>query len=230
MTTRFAFAALALFTASAAYSQDLAGDWQGTLKAGPTELRLVFRLSKRESGWQGALDSIDQNANGLRLDAIKWKAPKLSFAVPSVRGLYDGKFNAAGTAIEGVWSQGAEPLPLNFTRVPPNANKPATSQPVTPSDIDGAWTGTLEAGGATLRLVFHITTTAGGLTATLDSLDQDAKGIPATCVTRTGATLKIEFKQLAGAFEGSIYKGPASITGTWTQMGTSNPLVLAPAK
>jgi uncharacterized protein len=229
MKRLFVCAGIAAITTFCGYSQDIAGDWQGTLKAGPVELRLLFHISKTDNGgWQGTMDSIDQAANGLRLASIKLKDSKLSFAVPSVRGLYDGKVNAAGTAIEGLWSQG-EPLPLNLTHVPPTPKPAANAPPPVPSDIDGAWKGTLHTGSGDLRLVFHISTTQNGLAATMDSLDQDATGLPATSVARTGATLNMEFKQLGGKFEGSIYKGPASIVGTWTQLGASFQLELTPA-
>jgi pimeloyl-ACP methyl ester carboxylesterase len=100
----------------------------------------------------------------------------------------------------------------------------------TPSDIDGAWLGTLDVGPVKLRLVFHLTNTPTGLTATLDSLDQGAKGLPVTAVTRNGSSLKLELKQLGGAFEGTIDAASASIEGTWTQLGSSRPLILKRAK
>jgi pimeloyl-ACP methyl ester carboxylesterase len=210
--------AISLLGALRVYSQDIAGDWQGTLKAGPAELRLLVHITKTESGgWKGALDSIDQGAAGIAIPSITLKDSKISFAVPSIQGLYDGKLNAAGTAIEGVWSQG-QPMPLNLTRTTPAPR----------SDIDGAWLGQLHAGAMPLRLVFHIASTAKGLTANMDSLDQGAKGIPASAVTRTGSNLSIEFKQIGGKFEGSIYRNPASIAGTWTQGGSNFSLVLTP--
>ncbi|MBZ5725438.1 MAG: alpha/beta fold hydrolase [Acidobacteriia bacterium] len=87
--------------------------------------------------------------------------------------------------------------------------------------------GTLDMGVQTLRLVFHITNTEDGLMATWDSLDQDAKGMPVTSVTRDGASLKIELKASAARFEGKIDPDRATIAGTFTQFGTPRPLVLA---
>ena len=39
-------AALSVFAPSAAHAQNIAGDWQGTLKTGPQELRLVLHIAK----------------------------------------------------------------------------------------------------------------------------------------------------------------------------------------
>src|SRR5579863_3109421 len=56
-----------LLAASFAHTQDIAGDWQGTLSAGGTELRLVLHITKSSDGsLKATLDSIDQpGANGI---------------------------------------------------------------------------------------------------------------------------------------------------------------------
>src|SRR5947209_6788616 len=87
-----------------------------------------------------------------------------------------------------------------------------------PSDIDGAWIGTLEVGaGIKLRVVFHIVNTESGLVTTMDSPDQGMKGLPTTRTTRDGAKLKIDVQKISGSFEGTIYADNNSIVGTWTQ-------------
>jgi len=101
---------------------------------------------------------------------------------------------------------------------------------VTPSDIDGAWLGTLDAGAVKLRVAFHFLTTAAGLTAKMDSLDQGAKGLMVTTVSRNGVSLKLELKQLDGTFEGTIDAPRMTIAGTWTQGGRSLSLVLTRVK
>ncbi len=113
-----------------------------------------------------------------------------------------------------------------------SVSKPAASEQksVKPSDIDGTWVGTLDTGSVKLRIVFHITTTEGGLTATMDSPDQGANGIPVTSVTRDGQSLKLELKQAGGAFEGKIDDTLTTIDGTWTQGAGSVPLILKRSK
>ena len=109
-----------------------------------------------------------------------------------------------------------------------SVSKPAPSEQksVEPSDIDGAWAGTLDTGSMKLRIVFHISNTEAGLTATMDSPDQGATGIPVTSVTRGGSSLKLELKQAGGGFEGKIDDALSTIDGTWTQGGGSLPLIL----
>jgi hypothetical protein len=52
------------------------------------------------------------------------------------------------------------------------------------AQMAGDWQGALSAGGAQLRLALHITAGKdGSLTATLDSVDQGAYGIPVSAIS-----------------------------------------------
>jgi hypothetical protein len=219
---------LAILTASFARAQNITGDWQGTLKAGPAELRLVLHIAQNADGtYHATLDSIDQASYGLPVSSMSLKDSKLNFTVDVVHGTYEGKVNADASEISGTWSQG-QPLPLAFKK----ATTPIKTEhkPAKPSDIDGNWWGTLDTGAAQLRLVFHITNTEDGLLATLDSPDQNVKGLPVTAVTRNGSAIKMELRQIDGVFEGKIDKELTSMDGTWTQAGQSWPLALKRAK
>jgi hypothetical protein len=212
---------LTLLTGSAlAHAQDIAGDWKGTLSAGGSELHLVLHIEKAADGsFKATLDSVDQGANGIPVNSISLKDSRLNLGVEAVHGTYEGKVAEDGKTISGTWSQGT-PLPLNFTRVvAPTSN-------VKPSDIDGAWMGTLDTGVAKLRVVFHIVNTNDGLAATLDSPDQGVSGMPTSSVTRDGASLKIEAKKIGGIFEGAIAADLSCIDGKWSQGGNTWPLLL----
>ena len=222
------FTALVAATVSFARAQDIAGDWQGTLSANGAELRLVLHIAKNADGTlKATLDSVDQGANGIPVSSISLKDSKLSLGVDAVHGTYDGRVATDGKTITGTWSQG-QALPLDFKR----ATAPVKTEHklAKPSDIDGAWMGSLDTGVIKLRVVFHIVNTEDGLTATLDSPDQGTKGLPVASVTRDGASLKMEAKQIGGVFEGKIVADRSAIDGTWTQGGRSLPLLLKPVK
>ena len=206
-------------------TKGIAGDWQGTLKAGGAELRLVLHVREGEGGQlKATLDSIDQpGANGIPVTSIALKGSKLNLTVDAIHGTYEGKLNPDATMIEGTWSQG-QPFQLDFKRGAPGAT--AERKKAKPSDIDGAWMGTLDLGATRIRLVFHITNMEDGLMATMDSPDQGANGLPVTTVTRNGSSLVMEMKQIGGKFEGKIGADLTTIDGTWTQGGRTWALVL----
>ncbi|HVN80716.1 MAG TPA: hypothetical protein VMW38_17120 [Terriglobia bacterium] len=230
MKNLFKLAVLFVTTVCAGYAQNIVGDWQGTLKAGPAELRLVLHIASDQDGnLKATLDSVDQGANGIPVTSISLQDSKLSFAVDSVHGTYEGKVDPNATAIAGTWTQ-MQPLPLDFKRQ--TTPLKTGHKPAKPSDIDGAWAGTLDTGTAKLRVVFHITNTEDGLTATMDSPDQNANGLPVTAVSRDGSSLAMVLKQIPGSgrFDGKINKELTEIEGTWTQGGATLPLLLKRVK
>jgi hypothetical protein len=199
------------------HAQNITGDWEGTLRVQTAELRLVLHVTKDDTGrLKATLDSIDQDADDIPVTSISLADSNLNFSVLDVHGTYQGKINADATAIDGTWTQ-LQSLPLSFHRL----LKPIKTEHklAKPSDIDGAWWGTLENGAIPLRMVFHITNTEDGLVATADSPDQKVKGLPVTAVTRNGSSLKLEMKQLGGIYEGKLDASLSSIDGTWTQAG-----------
>jgi pimeloyl-ACP methyl ester carboxylesterase len=213
MRRTFLLAALVAAASLGAQAQDIIGDWQGSLKVGPAELHLLLHISKTGNGdWKATMDSLDQGAMGIPVSTISLKDSKLTFTSDAVHGSYEGKVNPDASAIEGTWTQG-QALPLNFTRA------------VKPSDIDGAWEGTLNVG-QKLRLVLHLTTTKDGLTATLDSPDQGAAGIAASSARREGATLTVEIANIGAKYQATIAKDFSAIDGTFSQGGGSFPLAL----
>ncbi len=219
--------ASALFS-GALHAQNIVCDWHGTLHAGAADLSLVLHITKGSNGTlKATLDSVGQRAIGIPVTSITLQDSTLKLTIDAIHAAYDGKVNTDATSIAGTWSQGQSSLPLDFQR---GTIKTAQDKPVKPSDIDGAWLGTLDVGATKLRIVFHIVNTEHGLMATMDSPDQGAKGLPVTAITRNGSSLKLEMKVLVAVFEGNISPDLKTMTGTFTQNGASFPLLLSRVK
>src|SRR5512135_675488 len=79
--------------------------------------------------------------------------------------------------------------------------------------VEGLWQGMLKVPGTELRVVFHINKAADGkLSATLDSPDQGANGIPVEDCSFSNGKLKLAVKSIAGGFEGTM-KNDSTIEG-----------------
>lgn len=84
--------------------------------------------------------------------------------------------------------------------------------------ISGDWQGMLSAGGAELHLVLHLIAAGdGSLTATLDSVDQGANGIPVASATLKDQKLSLNVEAIHGTYEGTVNKDATEIDGTWSQ-------------
>src|SRR5437016_5972549 len=107
--------AVATLSGSSLYAQDIAGDWQGTLKAG-TGLRLILHITKSDNGgWSAMLFSIDQGPDGIVVSSLTLQGSDFKFSVDPIHGSYEGKLSADGASIKGTWTQG-QSLPLDLQR------------------------------------------------------------------------------------------------------------------
>lgn len=98
-----------------AWAQDVAGQWQGTLRA-DKDLRIVLKISKAADGsLAGTFYSIDQGADGFPISAASLQNSIFALAVPEIRGSYKGTIDADSKHIKGAWTQGVSlPLDLAF--------------------------------------------------------------------------------------------------------------------
>lgn len=90
--------------------------------------------------------------------------------------------------------------------------------------LSGSWSGSIDVGAAKLPLVFHISDTPAGLTATMDSPAQGAKGIPVDSVSCKGMTVRMVIVKLGVTIEG-MWRGD-TMTTVFRQSGLELPLVL----
>ena len=96
-----------------------------------------------------------------------------------------------------------------------------------PSPLIGDWLGKLNTGAISLRIVFHIKVDpAGKLTATMDSPDQSAYGLPVGDVTIADKAVKFDLPVVNGSLTGTLDDSGKVITGRWEQGGASLPITL----
>ena len=135
-------------------AQELAGNWQGTLKASK-DLRMILVVTKEDGRLQAKLYSLDESAQPFRVSSISQDGSTVKFAIDMTGTSYEGRLNAANDTMVGTWTQGVTPLPLVLARAtketaweipaPPAARKlmPADAQPgievatIKPNDKDG---------------------------------------------------------------------------------------------
>ena len=105
---------------SALHAQDLAGIWQGTMQAGPQNLRTVFTITSENGALKAVMRSLDQGGQPIPVTTVTAQGAAVRISVEAVSGTYDGKMTADGKSISGTWSQGPRALPLVLTRATPD--------------------------------------------------------------------------------------------------------------
>ncbi len=208
----------------AAPAPGLAGTWEGTLSVPGRTLKVVFHIhAAAAGGFAATMDSPDQGAHGIPVDSVTLAGGTVRLEVKTVRGFFEGRLTGSST-LAGTWHQPGGSLPLTLQR---RATAPAAPPPPgDPKPVLGTWEGTLEVPGGALRVVFHIATKPDGSTsATMDSPDQNARGITVTSVTVQGDAVTFEVPAVGGRYTGML-KGPGLLEGTWSQAGARFPLDL----
>jgi hypothetical protein len=89
----------------------------------------------------------------------------------------------------------------------------------------GTWSGALTTPTGTLRLRLNISKSAtGAATGTMDSLDQNANGIPLSAITLKDGRVRFEVRGVGGVYEGTLAADGSTLNGEWQQGGGSLPL------
>jgi len=130
----FIVAAVAPGARAAPPSRDPVGHWQGMLQG---KLRLAFHFERTADGrFRGTMDSPDQGAIGLALDSVTFTRDSLGCELRMVRGRYDGRLNATGDSLIGIWRQNGAALPLSLARTAaaPIVRRPQEPHPPYPYD------------------------------------------------------------------------------------------------
>lgn len=208
---------------------NLAGDWHGTLETNGTTYHVAWHVQVGPDGaLTSTLDNIDESIYGIKVKSTTFDGSKVGLSVDDqvqangedvhLVGSFSGTLAANGNEVNGTWTQEQpEQAVLEIHFVHGTNAVPATSPASAPS-IGGDWAGTLSAGGAQLRLILHIKAANDGtLSATLDSVDQGANGIPITSATLKDGKLSLDVEAVHGTYEGSVNKDASEIDGTWSQ-------------
>lgn len=93
------------------------GSWSGILKISSAQLKIIFNVSKNESGNLSAtLDSPDQGAYGIAVNEVFVKDDSIKFVINVINGFYEGKYIPDSLMISGKWNQAGMSLPLDLRR------------------------------------------------------------------------------------------------------------------
>lgn len=96
---------------------------------------------------------------------------------------------------------------------------------VTAQDITGQWNSVLKVQGTQFRLVFNVSKTDDGYSATMDSPDQNAKGIPVTKTTFENSKIKFDIANAGIEYNGELKDD--EIVGIFKQNGHGFPMNLS---
>jgi uncharacterized protein (TIGR03435 family) len=95
--------------------QDISGTWQGTLRAGARELRIVVKISREIGGLKALMYSIDQGPGSNTSSVVTVQDSNVKISFPAIGGVYEGRLNVDGNSLTGTWTQ-LQTVPFNLMR------------------------------------------------------------------------------------------------------------------
>jgi pimeloyl-ACP methyl ester carboxylesterase len=105
------FLVLKTLTGSA---QDITGQWNGILQVSGIQLRVVFNITKSDTGYSSTMDSPDQGAKGIPVTSTIFENPKLVLEVSGAGIEYEGELKEG--IIAGTFRQSGQSFALDLKR------------------------------------------------------------------------------------------------------------------
>ncbi len=223
--TRVVFGALVSLTAALSTSppavgqEQVVGVWHGVLVTPAGPLTVVFTIERGADGSLGGeAESPDQApGQGVPLGPVQVLDGRVSFGVPRWSASYEGEWVPAEKHWSGTFTQGVS-LPLVLL---PGAPPPKEVV----EGLDGAWEGTLDRNGVTLRLVLRVRSSDRGTVVTLDSPDMGALGLPVAEFSRVSDRVSFTVPVSQVRFEGTLSPDGQTLSGDWKRPGQPDAVV-----
>jgi len=106
---------VAILTTLSMFGQNITGQWNGNLKISGTQLRIVFNISKTDTGYSSTMDSPDQGAKGVPVNSTIFENAVLKLAIKNIGFEYEGTLDK-NKNIVGTMRQAGQSFPMNLTR------------------------------------------------------------------------------------------------------------------
>jgi uncharacterized protein (TIGR03435 family) len=126
-------AAILMISTSAvtvAYSQSVAGTWQGTMPSGENARVMLKIVGAGDEPLHGFIIFVDRSAVPYPLLSARYRAPELSLTFGEFS--FRGKLSADGKSIAGTWTQGNRSYPLTLALATPETLWTYSGPPMTP--------------------------------------------------------------------------------------------------
>jgi hypothetical protein len=205
------------------------------LEQSALRLRLGVNLARDSAGQLVAtLDSVDQGARGIPLDAVHFEGRTLRFELKQLGFRYEGTLDSDGNTLSGQWAQAGHAVPLTFARVsanqPPGGAEALTAEQLAASReaarrVAGLWNARVVREGTTNLLRLKLWRAANGAArGAFDSLQNSAVNLPVTDIAWQEGGVKFTVPGLGGSFSGTLGPGADLLSGTWRQGDGSFPV------
>jgi hypothetical protein len=203
---------------------DLSGHWEGSIQAPGMELGFQIDLAGSAGReLSGTVSIPSENLRGVPLQMVSIKDKVVSFYARRDQPLA-GYLSDDGRSISGDYSIEGFTLPFNLTRTGDARIEPPVRSAAVSRELEGTWTGSLQAGGESLRVSLTMANLPDGTaTGRLVVIDQGGLQIP-VAIVQQASSVTLDSNAVPARFSGALTAEGAELAGTWTQGSIEVPL------
>jgi hypothetical protein len=208
MSTLLSLAALLLHL-----TIDPSGHWEGVISAQFGTIHIELDLTANANGEASGTFSVpERKLKGIPLVSLRIDGKAISFEPAAVGARFQGDFSDDGKSITGMFEGAAGTVPLALTRTG-DARVPATpTSGAIGSDLEGVWSGTIEAKRLVLKLANQANQTAS---ATMISVDEGGLELP-IAIVQNGVQVKLDVPGVGSSYAGALSADGKELIGTYT--------------
>ena len=96
------------------FGQEITGQWNGVLNVQGVQLRIVFNITKSDTGFTSTMDSPDQGATGIPVTTTTFENSTLKLIIANAGIEYSGEF--LKDSITGIFKQSGYEFPMKLSR------------------------------------------------------------------------------------------------------------------
>jgi hypothetical protein len=180
--------------------------------------------------WIGEIDMPVQKVADMPLKGVAVSGNSVSFGLMGPgEPRFQGKLSEDGGSIAGDFTQAGNSFPFTLKRTGEAKISAPVKNAELPAGFVGKWEGSLETPAGRLRIVFNLANKDGSAGGAIDSPDQGTMGIPMNEIAAANGSIRITVRLVSGSYQGKLSEDGKTLTGEWTQGGSTQPLVLTKA-
>src|SRR5262245_24460400 len=208
---------------------DPTGHWEGTVQIQDTMMAIEMDLTRTDKGeLAGTFGQPAVRVKGLPLSSVIVDGGTVQILLKSgpTPTTFVGTVAADGRTMSGDAAQGGYSVPFTLTRTGDARIAAVPKSAPIGKALEGTWNGTLEVGGAEMRLIVKMANRPDGTAAgTVASPDGSGVEIPIG-IAQKGSSVTIDVVSIGASFVGVLNDAGTEMTGTWTQQSNTLPLTL----
>jgi hypothetical protein len=219
--------AAVLFASLACAQAGPDGHWEGTLKGDRGDIGVSLDLARNAKAQWIASMGVPPDVKGLVVTDVAVEGKSVKFtAAELMMTRFDLTLDASGI-LKGTYSSREGPLPVEFKRTGEAKVELIPASPAVSKELQGDWEGSLQMGNRAFRMIFHFKNqTDNTVTATIDTPDTKAMGLPLNDVKQTGQKVEFGIRVAHASFQGTLNQEGTELAGQFMHESEGVPMTL----